>query len=191
LKIGLISDTHGLYDPRLAEALQGSDVILHAGDVGSADVLDQVRLIAPVHAVRGNVDGPDNGWPLSLTITLTGVIIHILHVLPAAQSDLVQWARSAETSGHLPRPAERFLRGFDPSVEVVMFGHSHSPCLLVFGGVLWVNPGSAGPKRFKLPRTCATLKIAGDRIAAAVHSLDGRLDGLPESMEMRRREAAR
>lgn len=191
MKIGLVSDTHGLYDPRLAQALQGSDGILHAGDVGSAEVLDRLRLIAPVHAVRGNVDGPDNGWPPSLTTTLGGVTIHVLHVLPAAQSDLAEWARSAQTSGKLAKPPERLLHSFLPSVEVVVFGHSHSPCLIAFGDIMWVNPGSAGPKRFKLPRTCATLKIAGDRIAATVHSLDGRMDGLPESMEMRRKEAAR
>jgi uncharacterized protein len=191
LKIGLVSDTHGLYDPRLAQTLHGSDVILHAGDVGSAKVLDELRLIAPVHAVRGNVDGPHTGWPPSLTVTLSGVTIHVVHVLPAAQSDLAVWAHSAQTSEKLAKPAERLLQAFEPSVEVVVFGHSHSPCLFSMGGVMWVNPGSAGPKRFKLPRTCATLAIAGDRIAATAYSLDGRLDGLPERVEMKRKEAAR
>ena len=186
-----MSDTHGLYDPRLAQSLQGCDVILHAGDVGSAEVLDQLRLIAPVHAVRGNVDSPDTGWPLSLTITLSGVTVQVLHALPAAQSDLADWAHSAQTSGKLSKPAERLLRAFDSSVEVVVFGHSHSPCLVALGDVMWVNPGSAGPKRFKLPRTCVTLEITGNSIAASVRSLDGDTQGLPERIEMRRKEAAR
>lgn len=190
-KIGLVSDTHGLYDPRLAQALDGCAVILHAGDVGSAEVMDQLRLIALVHAVQGNVDSPDAGWPLSLTLTLSGVTIHMLHVLPAAQSDLAVWAQLAQESRPLPKPADRLLRAFDPSVEVVVFGHSHSPCLLAMGGVMWVNPGSAGPKRFKLPRTCALLEIAADRIAATVCSLDGHDQRLPAKIEMRRKEAAR
>jgi putative phosphoesterase len=189
LKIGLVSDTHGLYDPRLAEALWGCDVILHAGDVGSVEVLAELRLIAPVHAVQGNVDSPDAGWPLSLTLTLGGLTIHVLHVLPVAQSDLAVWSQS--TQGKLPKHAERLLKAFDPGIEVVVFGHSHSPCLVALGGVMWVNPGSAGPKRFKLPRTCATLEISDDHIVAAVHSLDAHLDDLPERIEMRRKEAAR
>jgi len=191
LKIGLVSDTHGLYDPHLAPVLHGCDVILHAGDVGSGEVLDQLRLMAPVHAVRGNVDGPDNGWPPSLTITLSGVTIYVLHVLAATQSDLAQWGHTARVSGKLPKPAERLFRGLDPAIEVVVFGHSHSPCLLTLGGIMWVNPGSAGPQRFKLPRTSATLEIVGDRIAASVHSLNGRPDGLPARIELRRKEAAR
>jgi uncharacterized protein len=191
LKFGLVSDTHGLYDPRLAEALWGCDVILHAGDVGSVEVLDQLRLIALVHAVRGNVDSPDAGWPLSLTLKLGGLTIHVLHVLPAAQSDLAVWSQSTQASRKLSEPAERLLKAFDPGVEVVVFGHSHSPCLVALRGVMWVNPGSAGPKRFKLPRTCATLEIAGDRVVATIRSLDGNLEGLPEKIEMRRKEAAR
>ena len=191
MKVGLVSDTHGLYDPRLAQVLHDSDVILHAGDVGSIEILDQLRLIAPVHAVRGNVDGPDNGWPPSLSVTLSGITIHVLHVLPASQSDLAAWAHSAHTFGKLPKPAERLRQAFDPATDVVVFGHSHTPCLLVMGDMLWVNPGSAGPKRFKLPRTCATLGIAGDRIAATVHSLDRYLGGLPERIELRRKEAVR
>jgi putative phosphoesterase len=159
--------------------------------VGSGEVLDQLRLMAPVHAVRGNVDGPDNGWPPSLTITLSGVTIHMLHVLAAAQSDLAKWAHSAQVSGKLPKPAERLLRAFDPAIDVVVFGHTHSPCLVTLGGIMWVNPGSAGPRRFKLPRTSATLEIAGDRMAASVHSLKGRPDGLPARIEVRRKEAAR
>jgi uncharacterized protein len=190
-KIGLVSDTHGLYDPRLAQALDGCDVILHAGDVGSAEVLDELRLIAPVHAVQGNVDSPDAGLPPSLTVTLSGVTIHMLHVLPVAQSNLAVWAQSAQGSGKLPKPAERLLRAFDPSIEVVVFGHSHSPGLFAMGGVMWVNPGSAGPKRFKLPRTCALLEIVSDRIVATIRSLDGHLQGLPAKVEMRRKEAAR
>ena len=190
-KIGLVSDTHGLYDPGLAKALRGSEVILHAGDIGSPDVLDELRSLAPVYAVQGNVDSPDAGWPLSLDMTLSGLRVHMLHVLPVPQSDLAAWAQSARRSPGLSKPAERLLRALDPSVEAVIFGHSHSPCLVALGGVMWVNPGSAGPKRFKLPRTCALLEISRDQIAATVHSLEGHVRGLPERIEMRRKEAAR
>jgi uncharacterized protein len=190
-QIGLVSDTHGLYDPRLAQVLDGCDAILHAGDVGSSDVLDELRSIAPVHAVRGNVDSADCGWPLSLTVTLSGVTIHMLHVLPTAQSDLAVWAQSARGSQKLPKPAERLLGAFDPSIEVVVFGHSHSPCLVELGGVMWVNPGSAGPKRFNLPRTCALLDVTDDHMTAAVHSLEGNSRGLPDKLGMTRKEAAR
>jgi len=188
-RIGLVSDTHGWYDPRLVQALGGSEVILHAGDVGSPEVLNELRLIAPVHAVRGNVDSPEAGWPLTLTVTLGGLTIHLLHVLPVAQSDLAAGARSAQRLQRLSKPAERLLRAFAPSIEVVVFGHSHSPCLFALGGVMWVNPGSAGPKRFKLPRTCALLEISGDRITATVRSLEEHRHGLPERLEMTRKEA--
>lgn len=191
LKIGLVSDTHGLYDPRVGQALRGSDVILHAGDVGSTQVLDELGLIAPLQVVRGNVDRPDAGWPLSLTLTLSGLTIHALHVLPVAQSDLAAWAQSTQASQRLPKPAERLLHAFDPSVEVVVFGHSHLPCLVALGGVMWVNPGSAGPKRFKLPRTCALLEVTCGRITATVRSLEGNSHDLPHRLEMTRKEGAR
>jgi uncharacterized protein len=181
--VGLVSDTHGLFDPRLNEIFADCELILHAGDVGSEDVLDELRRIAPVQVVRGNVDPPGSNLPLSLTIVAAGLTIHMLHILPAAQSDLAAWAESARTSHQLPRPAERLLRAFAPSVRLVLFGHSHQPCLIELGNVLWVNPGSAGRKRFKLPRTCARLEISGDAATAEVVPLDLYGGALPSPLQ--------
>lgn len=185
MRIGLVSDTHGYFDPQLTEALSGSEVILHAGDVGSGEVLDELRRIAPVQAVRGNVDLTAD-WPLSLTLSLGGVAIHTLHILPAAQSDLEAWGSPARSSADLPAAARRLRRTFDPSIEVVVFGHSHSPCLVRLEDVLWVNPGSAGKKRFRLPRTCAMLETFGDRLEARVLPLERYNGKLPEMLRLKR-----
>jgi len=185
--IGLVSDTHAFFDPRLEEALRGAEVIVHAGDVGSEDVLDELRRMAPVHAVRGNVDPPGAGWPLTLTLKLGGVVLHALHILPAAQSDLKRWADSARASGSIPKPAGRLLAAVDPAAEVVVCGHSHEPCLLTFGGVLWVNPGSAGRKRFKLPRTCALLNVSHSSVEAEIVALEPYAGKLPRPLRLKRR----
>jgi uncharacterized protein len=186
MRIGLVSDTHGFFDPQLAEALAGSDVILHAGDVGSGEVLEQLRQIAPVHAVRGNVDLVEAEWPLSLTLSLGGVAVHVVHILPAPQSDLEAWGSPARRSADLPAAAQRLRRAFDPSIEVVVFGHSHSPCLVPLEGVLFVNPGSSGRKRFTLPRTCALLETSGDRLEARVLPLERYNGSLPEMIRLKR-----
>ena len=185
MRIGLVSDTHGYFDPQLAEALAGSEAIIHAGDVGSGEVLEQLGQIAPVHAVRGNVDF-EAGWPLSLTLSLGGVTIHVLHILPAAQSDLEAWGSPARSSADLPAAAHRLCHAFDPSIEVVVFGHSHSPCLVQLEDVLWVNPGSAGKKRFRLPRTYALLETSGDRLQARVLPLERYNGRLPETVRLKR-----
>ena len=177
MRIALVSDTHGYFDPRLTEVLAGSEVILHAGDVGSEEVLEHLGRIAPVHVVRGNVDQTE-GWPLSLTLTLGGVVIHVVHILPAAQSDLEKWGSQDRWPAGLPAAAHRLRHAFDPETEVVVFGHSHSPCLVRLDGVLWVNPGSAGKKRFNLPRTFALLDVFADGLEARVLPLepyDGKL----------------
>ena len=136
--IGLISDTHGLLRPEAVRALAGVSHIIHAGDIGGAEILKALRKIAPVYAVRGNNDkGP---WaaalPLCEALELEGVSIHVLHDLKEIDLD--------------PKAA-----GFD----VVVSGHSHQPTVTERDGVTFVNPGSAGPRRFKLPVTVGYLDI--------------------------------
>ena len=151
--IGLISDTHGLLRPEAVRALAGVSHIIHAGDIGGAEVLEELRKIAPVYAVRGNNDkGP---WaaalPLYEALDLEGVSIHVLHDLKEIDLD--------------PKAA-----GF----EVVVSGHSHKPIVDERDGVTFVNPGSAGPRRFKLPVTVGYLDITtgGDR---SLHGLGARI----------------
>jgi putative phosphoesterase len=136
--IGLISDTHGLLRPEAVRALAGVSHIIHAGDIGGAEILEALRKIAPVYAVRGNNDkGP---WaaaiPLCEALELEGVSIHVLHDLKEIDLD--------------PKAA-----GFD----VVVSGHSHKPTVTERDGVTFINPGSAGPRRFKLPVTIGYLDI--------------------------------
>ena len=136
--IGIISDTHGLLRPQALAALQGSDLIIHAGDVGDPKILDALRIVAPVFAVRGNVD--TEPWALSLPETEvieTGLAtFYVLHDLHALDLD----------------PA---AAGF----QVVVTGHSHKPANSERDGVLFLNPGSAGPRRFDLPVTVARLEL--------------------------------
>jgi putative phosphoesterase len=149
--IGVISDTHGLLRPEAVEALQGCNRILHAGDVGSPDVLNQLRLVAPSVAVRGNVD--KGGWALALprtaTIELDGHAIPVLHIL--ADLDL--------------EPAAA-------GISAVVYGHSHKPSIEERDGVLFLNPGSAGPRRFRLPVSIARMSIVDGRLAARIIELD-------------------
>ena len=186
MTIGLVSDTHGYFDPRLGEALAGSDVILHAGDVGGEAVLEGLRGIAPVHAVRGNVDPADSGLPLTLQASPAGAAVHMVHILPEPQSELEDWARSGLTRKAVPQTARRLARAFDPSTEVVMFGHSHQPCLVCFAGILWVNPGSAGRKRFSLPRTCGLLEVSARDLRARIVPLEDYSGDLPRPVSLRR-----
>jgi uncharacterized protein len=139
--IGLISDTHGLLRPEAVRALSGVQHIIHAGDIGGPEILEQLRAIAPVDAVRGNND--KGAWaahiPLYLALELEGISIHVLHDLKEIDVD--------------PRAA-----GFD----VVVSGHSHKPMVAERDGVQFVNPGSAGPRRFRLPVTIARLDVKMD-----------------------------
>jgi putative phosphoesterase len=182
--VGLVSDTHGFFDPRLNQVFDDCELILHAGDVGSEDVIEELRRIAPVQAVRGNVDPPASNLHLTLTLAVAGLTIHLLHILPPAHSDLAAWAESARSRA-LPQ-ATRLLRAFDPSVDVVLFGHSHQPCLIELGKVLLVNPGSAGRRRFKLPRTCARLEISDDALDAQVIPLEPYDGVLPRAVRFER-----
>lgn len=143
--VGVISDTHGLLRPEAIAALRGSDLIVHAGDVGAAAVLDGLRELAPVAAVRGNNDhGPwAAGLPESHLLEVNGVWLYILHDLSGLDIE--------------PRAA---------GCAAVIAGHSHQPRIETKGGVLYVNPGSAGPRRFTLPVAVARLRIAAGRVEA-------------------------
>ena len=139
--IGVISDTHGLLRPEAMKALEGVELIIHAGDVGNPKVLANLARIAPVHAVRGNTDRGD--WaadlPHTRVVEVGGVHLYVLH--------------------------ELFCLDLDPAaagIAAVIFGHSHSPHLERKNGVLFLNPGSAGPRRFTLPVSLARIKVQGD-----------------------------
>jgi putative phosphoesterase len=148
--IGVISDTHGLLRQEAVDALQGCDRIIHAGDVGSPDVLEQLRRLAPAVAVRGNVD--DGGWALALprsrTVELEDHKIYVLHILGDLDS--------------LPPPA---------GVSAVVYGHSHKPSLEDRNGVLYLNPGSAGPRRFRQPVSVARMSVVDGRLTAQIIEL--------------------
>jgi putative phosphoesterase len=145
--VGVISDTHGLLRPEAVTALRGSELILHAGDVGGAPVVEGLRAIAPVTAVLGNNDRDPWGrrLPGAATVEVAGVRIHVLHALPDLALD----------------PEEE-------GVSVVVFGHSHRPESRRRGGVLYFNPGSAGPRRFRLPVTVGRLVIRAGRVSARI-----------------------
>jgi uncharacterized protein len=188
MTIGLVSDTHDYFEPKLKTIFAGVDLILHAGDVGADSVLDELGQIAPVRAVRGNVDSPQSGLPLSIQVTPGGAAIHVVHILPAPQSDLEKWAASAHQAGSIPKAAERLVRAFEPQTEVVLFGHSHRPCLMSLGGILWINPGSAGRKRFSLPRTCALLEVSARNLKARIVALESNAAHLPAPISVRRKQ---
>lgn len=143
MRIGVISDTHGLLRPQAVTALDGSDVIIHAGDVGQPMVLEALRRIAPTFAVRGNVD--TGAWadalPEATTIDAGGLAIYVVH----RAEDIALDANRRE-------------------IAAVVFGHSHKPSIEWREGVLFCNPGSAGPRRFKLPVTLATFDVVGRAI---------------------------
>lgn len=148
--IGVISDTHGLLRPEAVEALRGSDAIIHAGDVGDPAILAKLREIAPVRAVRGNVDR--GAWARNLPETnvleVSGITIYILHIIE--QLDL-----KPEAAGF----------------AAVIYGHSHVPKQEMKSHVLYFNPGSAGPKRFKLPVSVGRLEIEAGRITGKIIEL--------------------
>ena len=146
MKLGLISDTHNYLDPRVLEIFNGVDHILHAGDVGQPMLLAELEVIAPVTAVTGNTD---QGLTLRETevVTLGGKKFLLHHIVrPGVGS---------------PRIEVR-LRSEEP--DVVMFGHTHEPFAQQFGRTLYINPGSAGRKRFDLPRTVALMDIVGGEL---------------------------
>jgi len=149
-EIGVISDTHGLVRPEVLAAFDGVNLILHAGDIGTAEVLDELQKIAPVVAVRGNND--KGMWSKSIPdcklIRQGSVSIYMLHD--------VKELKTMPAAG---------------PVQVVISGHSHRPSIQDRDGVLFVNPGSAGPRRFKLPISVARLTIRGSAVHAELTQL--------------------
>jgi hypothetical protein len=149
-RVGLLSDTHGLLRPEALEFLRGSDFIIHAGDIGDPGVLGTLGTLAPVTAVRGNNDR--DAWARGIAETevlqVGKVLIHVLHDL--AQLDL-----------------DPVAAGF----HVVVSGHSHQPRIDERDGVLYVNPGSCGPRRFKLPVAVAELQVSGKSVKAKLVDL--------------------
>lgn len=184
MKIGVVSDTHGFFEPRLRELLDGVERILHAGDVGSLEVLEELGRIAPVEAVRGNVDSQETHLPPSRAVQLEGARIELQHTLPAPQSELEAWSDGALLAKMHPERRDAFLKTFHPATRVVIFGHSHQPCLLTLGHTLFFNPGSAGKKRFSLPRTCALLEVFPRGVRGTVLRLDDGKEKLPASIWM-------
>lgn len=149
-RIGIISDTHGLLRPQALDALKDSDLILHAGDIGQLAVLTALQTIAPVVAIRGNVDR--GSWatdlPDSRLFDIGDVSVYMLH-------DVKELGAEAAIAG----------------VQVIVSGHSHQPRVEERDGILFINPGSAGPRRFKLPVTIAQLNINGGRAKAEIIEL--------------------
>ena len=142
--IGIISDTHGRFDPRIPSLFNAVSHILHAGDIGDLRVLQQLERIAPVTAVSGNVDEGNvpAGVDEEKTIQLCGLRIFMIHILGNPQ--------------RLTRVLQQRIDQVQP--DVVVFGHSHKPLIERHGKVLYFNPGSAGPKRFSLPRSLGLLR---------------------------------
>jgi putative phosphoesterase len=149
MRIGLVADTHGRLDPALAVLFAGCDLIVHAGDVDTAPVLRGLGCIAPVRAARGNGDdGPFGAsLPESLRLSLGGVHALVIH----------------EGRADAPSPALRRLLREAPT-DLVIHGHSHHPGSAWHGSTLFVNPGSAGPRRFALPCTASVLTVEGRRV---------------------------
>ncbi len=179
MKIGVVSDTHAFFDPRLGELLAGVDAIVHAGDVGSQEVLDELGRIAKVHAVRGNVDPAELKLPPELTKRFEGVQVEVRHQLPVPQAELEAWSDGALLGKMQPERRDAFLKTFADASKVLIFGHSHKPCLLTMGHKLFFNPGSAGQQRFSLPRCVGILEVFPRGIRGSVLSLEGGNERLP------------
>lgn len=148
--VGVISDTHGLLRPEALDALRGSELIIHAGDVGDGTILHHLATIAPVSAVRGNVDygALAESLPGDNVVTWRGKHLYVLHNLDDLSLD--------------PQAA-----GFD----AVIYGHTHKPDITTKQGVLYFNPGSAGPRRFSLPVSVGRFTLEEDRLKAEVITL--------------------
>jgi hypothetical protein len=151
VRIGLISDTHGLLRPEAVSFLRGCDHIVHGGDIGHAEILTQLSALAPVTAVRGNNDNGPWAERLSQTqfVQIGEIFVYALHDI--AQLDI-------EPGG--------------AGVHVVVSGHSHKASVEHRDGVLYVNPGSAGPRRFRLPISVAELVVEGSAVSARIVELE-------------------
>jgi len=150
--VGLVADTHGLVRPQCLSALRGVDLILHAGDVGGAHVLEELGRVAPVRAVSGNVDSLTSGLPGTLDLEVAGLTVHVSH-------------------GHelgMPRPTGLVQRY---GADIVVYGHTHRALVEWVGRQLVVNPGAAGPARFHLVPSVAWLRIAGGEAEVELRAL--------------------
>jgi putative phosphoesterase len=148
--VGVISDTHGLLRPEAIRALRGANMIIHAGDVGNPAVIEELRGVAPTFVVRGNID--KEHWaatlPMTAVVEVGERLFYVLHEI--SQLD------------------------FDPAAAgfaAVVFGHSHVPSMESREGVLFLNPGSAGPRRFKLPVAIARVRVSGERMDSEIVEL--------------------
>ncbi|MGJ4993806.1 metallophosphoesterase family protein [Bradyrhizobium sp. HKCCYLS3077] len=152
MRIGIISDTHGLLRPEAKQRLGGADHIIHAGDIGRPEIIDHLRAIAPVTAIRGNIDSEEwaKAYPATQTVELGGRRFHVVHDVHDLTID----------------PAAE-------GIDMVIFGHSHRARIETRDGVVYLNPGSAGPRRFKLPITLATLDISPGSLSPLIHDLGG------------------
>lgn len=150
MRVGVISDTHGFLRPEAVAALAGVDRILHAGDVGDAAILAELRTIAPVTAIRGNIDSMSECARLPATemVELGGVSFYMLHDVKELDLDPVS-----------------------AGIRVVVSGHSHKPAMEWRKGVLYLNPGSAGPRRFSLPVTVAMVTVGDGDVRAEIVEL--------------------
>ena len=150
MRIGVISDTHGLLRPEAALALAGCDHILHAGDVGDDAILDALRSIAPLTAIRGNVDsaGACAALPPTEAVELAGNLFYLIH-----------------------RCEDLDLNPHAAGLAAVIYGHSHQPEIVWQQEVLYLNPGSAGPKRFRLPVTMGILECAEGKLSPSIQTL--------------------
>lgn len=151
LRVGVISDTHGLLRPQATAALAGCDYLVHGGDIGNAAILDELVVMAPLTVVRGNNDRA--GWacavPATARLAVGSVIIYAIHDIASLPLD----------------PAAE-------GIAVVVYGHSHKPKMETKNGVLYINPGSAGRRRFSLPVSVAELLIDGTSVSARIIELD-------------------
>ena len=149
--VGVLSDTHGLMRPEVINVLKGSSLIIHAGDIGKPSILEELHAIAPVIAVRGNMD--DDSWarrlPKTREVEIGNVVLYVLHDINKLNLN----------------PAKE-------NVSAVIYGHSHSPFKEERNGVLYVNPGSAGPRRFTLPVSVALIFIRGTSIDVQLVTLN-------------------
>lgn len=155
MRIGIVSDTHGLLRPELFTAFAGVEHILHAGDVGPADLLVELEALAPVTAVWGNTDGWEvrHRVPEVARVELEGVRVVVVHGMQVGS------------------PTPRKVVEAYPDADLVVFGHSHRPVVERVGGVLAVNPGSAGPRRFRDPVTAALAEVAPGALSARLLTL--------------------
>ncbi|HET7410633.1 MAG TPA: metallophosphoesterase family protein [Paracoccaceae bacterium] len=160
MRIGVISDTHGLLRPEAEALLAGVDHILHAGDIGAPGILPRLAGIAPLTAIRGNIDiaAWALGLPDEVVVRLAGRAVLMLH-------DLNRLAIDPAAEG----------------IDIVVSGHSHRPKIEAVGGVLYLNPGSAGRRRFRLPVTLAVLELGGGDPQAEIHDLLGAPDEAAEA----------